>query len=568
MCEEHGTQLRNCIVCNPKLVCVHKKRKKNCTACKESVGTYVPPKPQMKCEHGVLKYYCIKCRPGLACRHNKLFRNCKKCNQGAICKHRVKRRDCQTCPILRESKCEEHRKVRMFCDECNPDLAKLSLVYCDHGNLKVFCTETGCNVNMRCPIQQHEGLCGACVCEHGQIRFHCNDCNTVLHEYDIDCEHDRVRILCLECNPSFKCRHDEHKMLCGICPDLCIHNEHHIECVQCRMERKCNHGRERYRCDDCKPSDKRLFCKHGLKRTSCPTCPILPVSKCKAHNRVRIFCDQCNPGLAKLSLVYCEHGTLKLFCTECNPAVKCVNGYHDGPCDGCLCPHDTSPFSCIDCNIVLHEYDKDCEHGEVSILCLECTPSVKCQHGNHKALCTICPELCVHNNNKSWKECEQCEREKKNICKHGFKCAVCLTCPMLPQSKCKEHGKVRIFCNRCNPGLAKLSLVYCEHGSLRLFCTETGCNPGVKCVNGYHDGPCNGCDCPHDTSPFSCIDCNVVLHEYDKDCEHDEVSILCLECNPSLKCQHGNHKALCGVCPQLCIHSQYHRDCEICDRKK
>jgi hypothetical protein len=253
--------------------------------------------------------------------------------------------------------------------------------------------------------------------------------------------------------------------------------------------------------------------------------------------------------------------------------MQCPIGIHEGACAFCLCEHGRKLFDCIDCNIVVQEYAYCVEHDKATILCLECIPSFKCQHGEHKALCGICPYLCVHN--EDYLKCVQCRivrscehgnqmrtcnicKNVRRFCKHGAEKKNCLTCPTLPTSKCKEHGKVRIFCDACNPELSALSLGYCEHGSLKVFCLE--CNPAVKCLHGCYDGLCS-CMCEHGNKLFDCIDCNIVIHEYDPCVEHDKATILCLECIPSFKCQHGEHKALCAICPSLCIHNKDFRDC-------
>ena len=67
------------------------------------------------CTHGVIKYFCLKCKGSQICNHNIQRTRCIKCNGGAVCQHKKRRLSCKLCE---GSGICTHGINRNMCFEC------------------------------------------------------------------------------------------------------------------------------------------------------------------------------------------------------------------------------------------------------------------------------------------------------------------------------------------------------------------------------------------------------------------------------------------------------------------
>lgn len=64
-------------------------------------------KVSRKCEHGCVKYTCIKCGGTIVCEHGRDKRRCVECGGSAICKHQKIKYSCKACRLEREAAVQE-----------------------------------------------------------------------------------------------------------------------------------------------------------------------------------------------------------------------------------------------------------------------------------------------------------------------------------------------------------------------------------------------------------------------------------------------------------------------------
>ena len=123
-------------------------------------------KKRKRCEHGVRRDICKRCRP---CPHGKLKQSCTECVGCPHGKLKGNCRKCTGCP---------HGKRRQVCSQCTP---------CPHGKLKQSCTEC-----VGCPHGKLKQDCKECTgCPHGKVKRDCVECSA--------CPHGRIKRNCKQC---------------------------------------------------------------------------------------------------------------------------------------------------------------------------------------------------------------------------------------------------------------------------------------------------------------------------------------------------------------------------------
>jgi len=156
MCE-HKRKRYNCKECGGKGICKHKRRRYYCTQCmeekcmmREDVETVREERENMgeinmkgtnteekitreenvekdleliyaegqrkMCDHGLVKYFCKRCKGGEMCRHKKFKYLCIDCRRGGLCQHGRNGYVCIECGG--KGICE-HGKRRYRCRECS-----------------------------------------------------------------------------------------------------------------------------------------------------------------------------------------------------------------------------------------------------------------------------------------------------------------------------------------------------------------------------------------------------------------------------------------------------------------
>ena len=160
-----------------------------------------------KCEHGIRKNRCVKCKGSGICEHNQIKYRCVKCKGSGICEHNTRRETCVKC---KGSGICEHKKRIHRCVKCKGS------GICEHNVLKSTCR--------KCK--------GNAICEHNNVKYDCKLCGG-----SKICEHNIHRILCKICDGSQICEHDIHRAYCKICKGsrICEHNCVITQCKICDL---------------------------------------------------------------------------------------------------------------------------------------------------------------------------------------------------------------------------------------------------------------------------------------------------------------------------------------------
>jgi hypothetical protein len=152
---------------------------------------------QKNCEHGRLRYYCIKCGGAGICKHGRARVSCKDCGGSAICKHGHQRYSCVPCGG--KGICPHARQWRRCKDaQCKARKAPIRpKAMCEHNRPRYTCLQCG----------------GAGICPHQRIRASCKDCNGASY-----CQHGRQRYTCVPCGGKGICPHARQLRSCKEAP--------------------------------------------------------------------------------------------------------------------------------------------------------------------------------------------------------------------------------------------------------------------------------------------------------------------------------------------------------------
>jgi hypothetical protein len=170
-----------------KYVCVHNRTP---SACKECGGSSF-------CEHGSMKYRCVKCATGTAiCEHGRIKYHCTDCEGSCICIHKKQRRTCKICD---GSAYCPHNKQHSLCKDCG------GAGLCEHNQMRLFCKE--CKGSQICEHNTTKHRCKQCagngICEHGKRKTRCNLCggSELCQICNTNMAHEDN--LCVTCHPDY-----------------------------------------------------------------------------------------------------------------------------------------------------------------------------------------------------------------------------------------------------------------------------------------------------------------------------------------------------------------------------
>lgn len=126
----HNVEKYYCKQCGGKGLCIHQKRKINCTIC---------CKTARRCVHNRWRYRCKDCNGSKICVHQKYIYRCRDCKGSSICIHQKEKYLCKECGGA--SLCKHGLQL---CKECLPLEKRIS-----SGLFCILCTDIQLSSNRR-----------------------------------------------------------------------------------------------------------------------------------------------------------------------------------------------------------------------------------------------------------------------------------------------------------------------------------------------------------------------------------------------------------------------------------